>query len=335
MELRIPEKPPDDIIRMVVEELNDQVLRTGHDIMFRVSYWQKTMFSILFTAEPCEPTTEVHGEWVFKFLIPYDNEDTKREIHLNRQFRGREGLAVGKYFWKLRLSCLGGRKSYGYFMRKYELGDFMEVMDEVTVPQIHRMFAGVCKGLYAIHGLGMVHNDVKLSNMFLDAQYNGYLADFGRVCSLDIDTHTTSEIHATFLYMAPEMAKAMREKSTYAFNGKADVWAMGYCMYIMFTQEFLFNGSDCDVCTPRFLQDVFDRTNNPVFKWEIEGDLRNAGVDEVCIDFICRCMTVDPERRMSINECMEHEYIRSVSAHMSETDELPEELFSSAAPRNV
>jgi len=86
--------------------------------------------------------------------------------------------------------------------------------------------ADVARGLAALHGAGMVHRDVKPSNLVFDGRGRLVLTDLGLV-RLDAARMTrTGEALGTPSYMAPEQLV-----SGAVVDGRADVYALGASLY--------------------------------------------------------------------------------------------------------
>lgn len=75
-----------------------------------------------------------------------------------------------------------------------------------------------------IHGLGVVHRDVKPENVLFDSKNSVKLADFG---SADVAVEEMRGVVGTPYYVAPEVL-AGRE-----YGKKVDVWSCGVVLYIM------------------------------------------------------------------------------------------------------
>ncbi|MCA2001721.1 MAG: serine/threonine protein kinase, partial [Chloroflexi bacterium] len=99
--------------------------------------------------------------------------------------------------------------------------------------------SGVAHALDYAHNRGLVHRDVKPSNVMLDSSTlppRAVLTDFGIAKIADAHTKiTNTAMLGTFDYIAPEQIQASAE-----VDGRADVYALGVMTYQMLTGSLPF-----------------------------------------------------------------------------------------------
>ncbi|MDA1193567.1 MAG: serine/threonine-protein kinase [Planctomycetota bacterium] len=95
-----------------------------------------------------------------------------------------------------------------------------------------RGLAGVADALVTLHAAGIIHRDVKPSNIMVDSQGRYMLADFGLARSAMSTTMTRSgDALGTPLYMSPEQMLGNRS----GIEERTDVYGLGATMYQLLT----------------------------------------------------------------------------------------------------
>lgn len=90
----------------------------------------------------------------------------------------------------------------------------------------------VAQALQCAHDAGVVHRDVKPSNIRIALDGTAKLLDFGLAHQNDSDTLSKSgQIHGTLLYIAPEQVTGRAGE----IDGRADVYALGVTLYELVT----------------------------------------------------------------------------------------------------
>ena len=88
------------------------------------------------------------------------------------------------------------------------------------------------------HGQGIIHRDVKPSNIIVDDEGNAHLTDFGLARMIEgSNTLTGSMLMGTPSYVSPEQGRGKR------VDGRADEYSLGVVMYQLAAGRVPFEGS--------------------------------------------------------------------------------------------
>lgn len=100
------------------------------------------------------------------------------------------------------------------------------------------LFDGVLKGLSVAHEKGIIHRDVKPSNILITPEGKPKIVDFGIAKKVDKETGSTktTELAGTAYFIAPEQALGKD------LDIRADLYSIGASMYYVLTGHFPYNG---------------------------------------------------------------------------------------------
>ena len=117
-----------------------------------------------------------------------------------------------------------------------DLGSLLRAEGALEPARTVAICSQIASALDAAHARGLVHRDVKPSNVLLDGSEHVYLADFGLTRSLGNPIAESGEERSigTPAYLAPEQLEGL------AVDGRADVYSLGCLLYECLTGERVF-----------------------------------------------------------------------------------------------
>jgi non-specific serine/threonine protein kinase len=158
----------------------------------------------------------------------------------------------------------------------------------LPVDEALRIATQVAHGLEAAHGKGVVHRDVKASNIMVTAAGRATVLDFG-LCGLPADLERDGILSAgTAAYMSPEQARGDES------DHRSDIWSLGVCLYEMLTGRLPFPGEYAEASIYAILN------QDPKPLGELRGDVPRA-----LVSVVERALAKDPgERYQSLGEML-------------------------------
>jgi DNA-binding beta-propeller fold protein YncE len=117
-----------------------------------------------------------------------------------------------------------------------DLGSLLRTEGALQPARAITVCTQIASALDAAHARGLVHRDVKPSNVLLDSSEHVYLADFGLSRRLDDQAGETGQDRSigTPAYIAPEQLEGL------AVDARADVYSLGCLLYECLTGERVF-----------------------------------------------------------------------------------------------
>lgn len=120
-----------------------------------------------------------------------------------------------------------------YLVMKYVEGETLKkVLSRGPLPlsEVTRIMGSVADALTYAHRRGVLHRDVKPSNIILDSSGTPYLTDFGlaRIAQMGTTTMSQDMILGTPQYISPEQASGSRD-----LDPRTDVYSLGVILYEM------------------------------------------------------------------------------------------------------
>ncbi|XVE56629.1 hypothetical protein DITRI_Ditri04bG0026000 [Diplodiscus trichospermus] len=220
-----------------------------------------------------------------------------------------------------------------YMVMEYMEHDFKGLMDSMkqqfSTSDVKCLMLQLLEGVKYLHDNWVLHRDLKTSNLLLNNQGELKICDFGmaRQYGSPLKPYTTKVV--TQWYRAPELLLGAKKYST-----AVDMWSVGCIMAELLAKEPLFKGtSEIDQ-----LRKIFDTLGTPSEKiWagfsELPGAKANYSkqpynllrrkfpaasftgspvLSDAGFDLLNRLLTYDPEKRITADDALNHDWFREV-----------------------
>jgi len=169
---------------------------------------------------------------------------------------------------------------------------YVRLKGAIKEPESARLFSEMCTALDYLHGIGIVHRDLKCENVLLSSQNQIKLADFGFARSIK-----ANEVSKTFCgsaaYAAPELLQGI------PYNGPtADIWSMGVILYIMICSSMPFRDNN--------IKTLLADQRAPL---HIPSSILPNLSSEIK-DLILKILSFDCEKRINMNGIRNHRWLK-------------------------
>ena len=145
--------------------------------------------------------------------------------------------------------------------------------------------ARIAEALAAAHDQGIIHLDLKPSNVFVEGERGApeiTIVDFGAARIIRHDSGPSDTLLGTPYYMAPEQIKGL------ACDGRTDLYSLGVLLYEVIAGEVPFDGDGLDAVLAGHLHKGAPRL-----------DERRADVPEALVAVVERLLAKRPEDRFA------------------------------------
>ncbi|XP_031561234.1 serine/threonine-protein kinase mos-like [Actinia tenebrosa] len=162
--------------------------------------------------------------------------------------------------------------------------------ESLTAPRRTKFALDIAHALDYAHEKGIVHLDLKPSNVMVSCEDHCKLADFGCCQAVEVNdkpaSPTKSNLTGTYAYRAPELLRGECPTT------KADIYSYGICLWQMLTRELPYGNQNQHV----IIFGVVAYQLRP----KLSGEINTC--DEEYVNLIQQCWEADPKQRPLASE---------------------------------
>mmetsp|Transcript_43142 Transcript_43142/g.84357 ORF Transcript_43142/g.84357 Transcript_43142/m.84357 type:complete len:270 (+) Transcript_43142:1-810(+) len=145
-----------------------------------------------------------------------------------------------------------------------------------------------------LHSLGRVHRDIKSDNILVNTRGEVKIADFGFCVQLTQEKDMRHSMVGTPYWMAPELVRGHK------YDQKVDVWSLGIMLIEMAEFE------------PPYLKEQPLRALYLIATKGMPRLKQQSKYSSLFIEFYNKCLAVDPAKRGSASELLQHPFLQRV-----------------------
>ena len=227
-----------------------------------------------------------------KSNISFNYNSVQEETALMRLIQDRD------FFVKYYGSYYSRKSNTIWLILEYcSCGSLIDLMYSIdrsfTEIEIATFIEMVLQGLICLHDLNIIHRDIKAQNILITEDGNAKLGDFGVGIKLTDKEYRHSKKGSPY-WMSPQVI--LQED----YDIKTDIWSLGITCVELAESQPPF----ADLKPMAVMNKISKQPPN------VEDIINVEEYSENFVDFIRKCIVVDPNKRASAKELIEHEFIR-------------------------
>ncbi|KAF8412791.1 hypothetical protein HHK36_000761 [Tetracentron sinense] len=194
------------------------------------------------------------------------------------------------------------------YMEMGSLQDWLRAHRRIPEKIISGVARWVLEGLKYLHGMSIVHGDIKPSNLLINSKGEVKIADFGASRMVVGTRDSCVSYTGTYTYMSPEMLEPNRLSEDHSDGYAGDVWALGLTLLECYVGHFpLIDPRQkvdwatifCTICLDE--DPEMPEITSPEFR-----------------SFIRHCLEKDWRKRGTASELLSHSFVSQFGSNSSE-----------------
>lgn len=192
-------------------------------------------------------------------------------------------------------------KQKTYVVMELCCGSLQEMLDRFEthrfpIWQAHRYFVQLVEGLAYLRLMGVIHKDIKPSNLLLSTNETLKISDFGvaeQIDLFDFGNNWCMKTQGTPKFQAPEIAQGKTEFCGFA----VDIWSAGITLYNLVSGEYPFDGGTIIILYENIAKQPLAMPTSIQIDSKLDTLLRGM-------------LEKDPDRRIKIDAVAKSEWLR-------------------------
>ena len=206
------------------------------------------------------------------------------------------------------------------------------------------LFKQIILGIKHIHSKNIVHRDIKLENVLIDLNNRVKICDFGISVTLKSENELLYDQCGTPMYMAPEIILCSKKNGYKGFP--VDIWSSGIALYIMLSGTLPFNfkkakknkinGNSLNLDNNNNNEISLSSNSNNNNNFELQYSIVNKSpkhiekISDEARDLLHGLLNKDPEKRLTIEQILNHPWLKSEGENNDINENNKYKLFTKA-----
>ncbi|KDN52887.1 Pkinase-domain-containing protein [Tilletiaria anomala UBC 951] len=169
------------------------------------------------------------------------------------------------------------------------MNDVVKRRGRYSEPESRYLMTQILTGCQHMHLNSVIHRDLKLGNIFLDASMNVKIGDFGLAALLNFPEERKKTVCGTPNYIAPEILYDQGDGHSF----EVDIWSVGVILYTLLIGKPPFQTDN--------VQKIYEKIKRN--EYEIPAD---STISSHARELIAQILTPNPAERPTLIQIMDH-----------------------------